>query len=237
MSEQRLCPAGATLINQIDRRWPNRDASLIDDTDSNAYPYNINISEHLFGRGRGKQHARKLADDLAAYCREGKDGGRIAYIEYDGQIATNDEEDWKFHGSGHGIDNRLNIVFFPEHADNDDSTFELEIFRFFEDPLESEEEVDDLDPMMYLNVPKYPGKSSVKYGQKNDHVREVQFQLIKKGFLKSLPTGEYNDETASAVKEYLKYSGVNVDGKEINEAAWRRIIGGYRAGVPNGKLD
>lgn len=241
MTETKLCAAGRTLIEQIDRRWPNRDKSDVncieDSANQTQVVYSIDISKYFFDKGRGAQQSKRLAVELAEYCREGKDDGRIAYIEYNGQIASANEDNWNFHGTDHGNVEHLHI-FFTNNAQNDDSLFKLPIFRFFEDEFKSEP-VEEYagDPEMYKFLPKYPGKSYLKQGQKNEYVREIQLQLIRKGFFKSQPTGEYNEDTVEAVKKYLGFSGPNINGKEINEAGWRRIIGGYKPGIPNGKLD
>lgn len=255
--KSELCPAGKTLMAQINYKWPNRNTSSDNFTNNS-----IKISEYMFGDDRGKIQAEELADQLNAYHQDGKDNGRLAEASCEGGLH----------------------VVFAENTE-DDSVFKLAIFDFFEEDsnqdaldkeyLSTKQSVliksgylkgssatgeydgdtdvatrnalkDMIDPSPKKNWPKefvpggfmpaYPGEKNLKYGQTNDHVREIQFHLINKGFLKdSAPTGEYNDATANAVKNFLfRMTKQESDGKQVDDATWRRILGGYAGKWRNG---
>lgn len=243
----RLCAAGVTLRNQVNKRWPNRDKSSdgwIGDArhqanrgwgtngkgsyhnpDPNGIVHAIDIDEDFFGRGRGQVEARRFAEELAAYCRDGKDGGRIAHIVYEDQVASGTAQNWKFRGSGFGHRNHIHISF-THNADNDGSFFRLPIFRFDEVQRQESQQDDKQEPM-----PKYPGRSLMRYGQKNNHIKDVQMHLKSLGYVNNnfRITGEYNDQTAAALQKfYLEVMNKQSDGKTITPAAWGRILGGIK---------
>lgn len=246
MPRPKLCAAGVTLRNQINKRWENRDKSSdgwIGDTrhqankgwgtngkgsyhnpDPNGIVHAIDIDEDFFGKGRGQVEAKRFAEELAAYCRDGKDGGRIAHIVYEDQVASGTAQNWKFRGSGFGHRNHIHISF-TNKADNDGSFFRLPIFRFDDaSKKETSQKGDKILPM-----PKYPGRSLMNYGQKNDHIKEVQMHLKLGGYLQNSykATGQYDDATASALKNfYLEKMDKKSDGKTVTPAAWGRILGG-----------
>jgi hypothetical protein len=253
-----LCSAGKSLMAQINHKWPSRDTSKDNFTNNT-----IEISEYMFGEGRGKEQAQELADELNAYRNDKKDGGRLEEIT---------------------CEDGLHIVFAKEDAE-DYSPFKLKIFRFFDDspndPQFDKEFVlkkqqllsktgflKDSNPTGEYDsntdsatrealkkmvsdspkknwpkefspggfMPNYPGKDVLKYGQNNDDVKEIQMHLINKGFLTDCaPTGEYNDYTADAVKNFIfRMTKQESDGKHVDEPTWRRIIGGYTGKWLNG---
>jgi hypothetical protein len=145
----RLCAAGVTLRDQVNKKWVNRDKSSdgwIGDSahaanvgwgtngrgsyhnpDPNGIVHAIDIDEDFLGKGKGEKVAKEFAEQLATYCREGKDGGRIAHIVYEGQVASATANNWHFRGSGFGHFQHIHISF-TNKADRDGSPFNLPIF-------------------------------------------------------------------------------------------------------------
>lgn len=144
-----LCDAGVTLRKQIDARWPDRDKrsdGWIGDAahttgdhvpDLGSSPSGcvraIDVDEDLLGPGM--QHgdpdvANRLVKQLAAYAREGLDGGRLKYIIFEGGIWSGTYRDhfWTrraFSGDPHTT--HIHISFEPK-GDHRGAKFELPIF-------------------------------------------------------------------------------------------------------------
>ena len=146
----RLCAAGVTLRDQVNKRWASRDKASdgwIGDSahqansgwgtngrgsyhnpDPNGIVHAIDLDEDFWGKGKGGQKdAMKFAQELATYCREGKDGGRIAHIVYEDKVASATSNNWHFRGSGYGHTHHIHISF-TNKADNNGREFDLPIF-------------------------------------------------------------------------------------------------------------
>jgi len=145
----RLCAAGVTLRDQVNKKWVSRDKASdgwIGDAahaardgwgtngkgsyhnpDPRGIVHAIDLDEDFLGKGKGQKVAKEFAEQLATYCREGKDGGRIAHIVYEGQVASATANNWNFRGSGYGHFQHIHISF-TNKADNDGTLFNLPIF-------------------------------------------------------------------------------------------------------------
>lgn len=240
MPKPRLCDAGVTLRDQVNQKWPSRDKASdgwIGDAahaardgwgtngkgsyhnpDPNGVVHAIDLDEDFFGKGKGGQKvAMDFAKQLAAYCREGKDGGRIAHIVYEDKVASGTAQNWNFRGSGYGHTHHIHISF-TNKADNDGTKFKLPIF-------ENENKPKPLSPSLpkpEIKNPNYPGRDALQYGKKNNGVKDLQKQLIKKGFeIPAGPTGFYGDQTVKAVKDFYKsVEKIYKDGKSFDPNAW-----------------
>lgn len=237
----RLCAGGVTLRDQVNKRWPSRDKASdgwIGDAahaaregwgtngrgsyhnpDPNGIVHAIDLDEDFFGKGKGGQKAAmEFAQQLATYCREGKDGGRIAHIVYEDKVASATANNWHFRGSGYGHTHHIHISF-TNKADKDGSLFRLPIFGF-----------DDSKPKPPApkpptnNLPAYPGRSKLTHRQTNADVRKMQKQLISKGFsIPAGPTGFYGDETVAAVKKLYSSLGKKKDGRFLDPSGWNAL--------------
>lgn len=238
----KLCAAGVTLRDQVNQRWPSRDKASdgwIGDAahaardgwgtngkgsyhnpDPNGIVHAIDLDEDFFGKGKGGQKAAmEFAQQLATYCREGKDGGRIAHIVYEDKVASGTAQNWHFRGSGYGHTHHIHISF-TNKADKDGSKFRLPIFET------GENKPTPTKPKPENKVPSYPGRSKLIYKQRNEDVRDMQKQLIKKGFaIANGPTGFYGDQTTAAVKKFYASLGKKKDGKSLDPAAWNSLWG------------
>lgn len=239
----RLCAAGVTLRDQVNQKWPSRDKASdgwIGDTrhqqnqgwgtngkgsyhnpDPNGIVHAIDLDEDFFGKDKGGQKtAMEFAQQLATYCREGKDGGRIAHIVYEDKVASGTAQNWHFRGSGYGHTQHIHISF-TNKADNDGSKFRLPIFE------SGDNKPKPPAPKPENSIPAYPGRSNLEYKKKNNGVKDLQKQLIKKGFqIPAGPTGLYGDQTVSAVKKFYSSVGKKKDGKSFDPAAWNILFGG-----------
>lgn len=239
----KLCAAGVTLRDQVNQRWPSRDKASdgwIGDAahaaregwgtngrgsyhnpDPNGIVHAIDLDEDFFGKGKGGQKAAmEFAQQLATYCREGKDGGRIAHIVYEDKVASATANNWHFRGSGYGHTHHIHISF-TNKADKDGSKFRLPIFET------GDNKPNPPAPKPQNKVPAYPGRSKLTYKQRSEDVRNMQKQLIKKGFsISNGATGFYGDQTVSAVKKFYSSIGKKKDGKTLDPAAWNALWGG-----------
>lgn len=230
----KLCAGGVTLRDQINKRWPKRDKSSdgwIGDAshqansgwgtngkgsyhnpDPKGIVHAIDIDENMgVGDDRKGQTAKEFAEQLAAYCREGKDNGRIAHIVYEDQVASATANNWHFRGSGYGHKHHIHISF-TNKADNDGSKFDLPIF---------EEEKKPAKPSSPQEAVPFPGVNFLKFGERNEYVKAMQRQLIKKGFdIKHGESGNYFQKTQQAVKEFYRSLGWTSDGKKMGPKAW-----------------
>lgn len=236
----KLCAAGETLRDQVNKRWVSRDKASdgwIGDAahasrdgwgtngkgsyhnqDPRGIVHAIDLDEDFLGKGKGQEVAMQFAEELAAYCRAGKDGGRIAHIVYEGQVASATSDNWHFRGSGYSHFQHIHISF-TNRADNDGSKFDLPIFK-------SGEEVKPTPPKPSNKVPAYPGRIKLQHKAKNKDVRDLQRQLIKKGFsIPNGPTQFYGDQTVAAVKKFYSSIGKIKDGKAVDPSGWNALFG------------
>lgn len=235
----KLCAAGVTLRDQVNQKWPSRDKASdgwigdprhqanagwgtngrgsYHNPDPNGIVHAIDLDEDFFGKGKGGQKAAmEFAQQLATYCREGKDGGRITHIVYEDKVASGTSQNWHFRGSGYGHTHHIHISF-TNKADKDGSLFRLPIFGF-----------DNGNPKPPAPKPEknptYPGRSKLSYKQRNAEVKDMQKQLIAKGFsIANGATGYYGDQTVAAVKKLYSSIGKKKDGKTLDPAGWNAL--------------
>ena len=237
----KLCAAGVTLRDQVNKRWASRDKASdgwIGDAahaardgwgtngkgsyhnpDPRGIVHAIDLDEDFLGKNvSGEKVAKQFAEQLATYCREGKDGGRIAHIVYEGRVASATANNWHFRGSGYGHFQHIHISF-TNRADNDGRKFDLPIFE--------EDKPKPPVPPKPSRVPAYPGRSVLSYKQRNKDVKKMQQQLIKEGFaIANGPTGFYGDQTTAAVKKFYLSLGKKKDGKTMDPAGWNSLWSG-----------
>jgi len=142
-----LCDAGRTLFRQIDRRWPGRDhrsdGSVGDAAhttgdhvpDPTSTPPGvvraIDIDEDLLGTDAlNPDAADRLFRQLCECARQGRDGGRLKYVIFEGRIASGTYQStfWTprpFDGDPHTTHIH---VSFTERGDHRDAPFPLPIF-------------------------------------------------------------------------------------------------------------
>jgi hypothetical protein len=142
-----LCAAGVTLRDQINQRWPERDKASdgwigdashqaragfgldgkgsFHNPDPNGVVHAIDVDENLTSQDSDKACSR-LARQLAAYCKEGLDGGRIAHIVYEDKCAS-PSRGWEFTGENFGHTFHMHVSF-TEKADGHGKPFRLPIF-------------------------------------------------------------------------------------------------------------
>lgn len=245
----KLCAGGVTLRDQINKRWPKRDKASdgwIGDArhqardgwgingkgsyhnpDPNGIVHAIDVDEDFLGKGKGQSEAKRFAEELATYCREGKDGGRIAHIVYEDQVASGTAGNWHFRGSGYSHTHHIHISF-TNKANSDGAKFDLPIFKESDSNLEPiKPNPIKPEPVKPPVVPSYPGVDRVSYGKSNSDIKKMQQQLIKKGFnLPAGATGNYKDQTLKAVKLFNKSIGITSDGKKIGPRGWAKLFGG-----------
>ena len=232
----KLCAAGVTLRDQVNKRWVSRDKASdgwIGDSahaardgwgtngkgsyhnpDPRGIVHAIDLDEDFLGKGKGEKVAKDFAEELAAYCRAGKDGGRIAHIVYEGQVASATANNWHFRGSGYGHFQHIHISF-TNRADNDGRKFDLPIFK-----------TEPVIPKPSNKIPAYPGRTKLQYKAKNKDVKELQKQLIKKGFsIPNGPTEFYGDQTSAAVKRFYASIGKVRDGRAVDPSGWTALFG------------
>lgn len=142
-----LSKSADRLRAQVDRRWPDRDHAsdgakgdddhASRDSDHNPDPTStppgvvraIDIDANLL-RARPAE-AQRFADSLIHHARAGRDGGRLAYVIYNWQIASGTHPDrywkWRPH-DGDPHTNHIHISFTPA-GDRRRGAFKLPIFR------------------------------------------------------------------------------------------------------------
>lgn len=234
----KLCAAGVTLRDQVNKKWPTREKSSdgwigdaahqansgwgtngkgsYHNVDPNGIVHAIDLDESFLGKGKGQKVAKEFAEQLAAYCRAGKDGGRIAHIVYEDQVASATANNWHFRGSGYSHFQHIHISF-TNKADKDGSKFLLPIFENVSPPAPKPEQ----------KIPVYPGRSKLSKGQRNADVKTMQKQLIKKGFaINNGPTGYYGDQTVAAVKKFYASLDKKSDGATMQPDGWNKLWGG-----------
>jgi hypothetical protein len=141
MADPWLCDAGTTLRNQINRRWPNRDTASdgwIGDaahcpgtSDHCPDPATgvvraIDVDRDL---ARGDRTAmERLVGQLRRYCKDRKDHGRVAYIIFDGAIASRTHGwTWRPYNGANPHDKHCHVSF-TEGGDHRGGMFGLPIF-------------------------------------------------------------------------------------------------------------
>jgi phosphoribulokinase len=230
MPKARLVAAGVTLRDQVNKKWPNRDKrsdGWVGDSahqarksdhnpDKDGWVHAIDIDENMgSGQGRKGSTAKEFADQLIKYAREGKDRGRLKYVVYEDKIASGTYPNtfWTWRGSGYGHQHHIHVSF-TDKAERDGSPFDLTIF--------SDNNEKPNTPSTYK---PFPGSNFVKFGSKNNYVKELQQQLIKKG--QKIPagaTGYYGFQTEAAVKLFYRSIGLTSNGKKIGPKAWDRLF-------------
>lgn len=216
----RLCAGGVTLRDQVNKRWPSRDKASdgwIGDAahaardgwgtngrgsyhnpDPNGIVHAIDLDEDFFGKGKGGQkEAMKFAQELATYCREGKDNGRIAHIVYEDKVASATANNWHFRGSGYGHTHHIHISF-TNKADKDGSPFKLPIFGY--------------DQLWDGKVPNYNNIVAAMNDPelKNAAVYRLAARLHDLGFLKNEPVEYEQGYPWKAMAAWQKSNGYNV---------------------------
>lgn len=231
MARPRLVAAGVTLRDQINKRWPKRDKrsdGWVGDSahqarksdhnpDKNGWVHAIDIDENMgAGEGRKGAVARELADQLIKLAREGKDGGRLKYVVYENMIAsgTYPNQFWVWRKGNWGHTQHIHVSF-TEKAQRNGAKFDLPI-------LEGKEPEKPKPPAIDK---KFPGIEYLQYGKRNDHVKRMQRQLIKKGFsIPAGPTGYYGQQTVDAVKKFNRTQGWTTDGRKMGKRSWDRLF-------------
>jgi hypothetical protein len=125
----RLCTAGATFRDQLDKRFPKRDRrsdGWIGDAahasrfsyhnpDRNGIVWALDVDENL-GQGswRNGRAAKRLADQLLAYARSSLPGhDRVLHVVYEDRVASGTYRNawWRWRGSGYGHTFHIHITF------------------------------------------------------------------------------------------------------------------------------
>lgn len=141
MAEPWLCDAGDTFRDQVNRRWPNRDTASdgwIGDTSHQATPSDhnpdpdtgvvraIDIDRDLDKKDRDAME--HLVGQLRRYCRNRQDHDRVAYIIFDGLIASNTYGwGWRPYSGSNPHDHHAHISY-TVRGDHRGGKFDLPIF-------------------------------------------------------------------------------------------------------------
>jgi hypothetical protein len=236
MARARLVKAGVTLRDQVNNKWKSRDKrsdGWIGNADHQARPsdhnpdkdgwvHAIDIDEDFLGKEHGEKIAKEFADQLIKYAREGKDNGRLKYVVYENKIAsgTYPNQFWVWRNGSWGHTKHIHVSF-TDKAEQDGSKFDLPIFRDenAHTPQKPQEKPNSGIP--------FPGGAFIDFGKRNDYVRQMQKQLIAKGYkIPSGATGRYLSETENAVKQfYRKEMRLTSNGKKMGPKAWNRLFG------------
>jgi hypothetical protein len=233
----RLVKAGVTLRDQLNQKFPKRDKrsdGWVGDKahqarpsdhnpDKNGWVHAIDIDENMgSGEGRKGATAREFADQLIKYAREGKDGGRLKYVVYENMIASGTHADkfWTWRKGNWGHTQHIHVSF-TDKAQNDGSKFDLPIFK--NEPVAPATSNNQNNAT--VSVP-FPGNAFASFGARNDYVKKMQKQLIKKGYkIPSGATGNYFQQTQKAVQEfYRREMKLTSDGKKMGPKAWNRLF-------------
>lgn len=235
----RLVKAGVTLRDQLNQKFPKRDkrsdgwigdkfhqaAGRVSDhnPDKNGWVHAIDIDENMGGgEGRKGATAMEFANQLIKYAREGKDNGRLKYVVYENMIASGTYRDkfWVWRKGNWGHTQHIHVSF-TDKAKNDGSKFDLPIFQ--DQPARPPKPpVDPISPI------PFPGNKFVSYGKKNNYVKQMQEQLIAKGYkIPAGATGNYFGQTQKAVKQFYRAEvKTTSDGRKMGPKAWNRLFGG-----------
>jgi hypothetical protein len=252
MARAKLVAGGLTLRNQINKRWPSRDkrsdgwlgdsahqARVSDhNPDKQGWVHAIDIDHNMGPAGPARQGetAEELANQLIKLAREGKDNGRLKYVVYNNRIAsgTHKNEFWTWRKGNWGHTQHIHVSFTSK-AQNDGSPFPLEIFNQGQPPKPEPVPVPPkpapAPPKPPVSkAPKFPGSDNLSFGKKNNHVKMLQEQLIRKGYrIPAGATGTYGQQTANAVKKYYidqkwLVGTIAQNGKKVGPKGWERLF-------------
>jgi hypothetical protein len=206
-----ICPAARTLVDQVDKRWPDR----IKEKDSFADTH-VHIDPSLDGKKDSSKSINKFIDEMVQLAKEGRDEGRLSSISYKNKIASDQtiNKFWVWQENNDSCE----TIFFVFNAEKiyNKKSFPIELFK--------------TKKRSRGEYPKYPGTSSVKFKRKNRSIRTMQERLIKKGFLiPEKELGYYGQETCESVKRFYRsmgiYSGtIAKEGKRMGPKGWKRLF-------------
>jgi hypothetical protein len=235
----KLCAAGVTLRDQVNKEWPSRDKSSdgwvgdaahaardgwgtngkgsYHNPDPNGIVHAIDIDEN-FGPGWKKgTTAKEFAEELATYCREGKDGGRIAHIVYEDQVASATANNWHFRGSGYGHQHHIHISF-TNKADYDGKKFNLPIF----DKKPASKELWDGVVPEFNNIMKAMNDENLK----NKAAWRLSCRLADLGFFKGTPKEYSQGYPWNAMMDWQDANGITVSPEgSYNRIMHRKLFG------------
>ncbi len=141
-----LCPAGVTLRNQLNKKWPKRDKRsdgwIGDAAHSSRFSWHNPIkgadgvmrvwatdTDENFGLGkmRNGRQARIFANQLLEYIRSGLKGSdRVLHVVYEDQVASGTYRKWWWRFRGKGYDHMQHIhITFRDGAGADGGPFPL----------------------------------------------------------------------------------------------------------------
>jgi hypothetical protein len=206
-----LAPAAKTLIDQVNKHWPNR----IKEKDSFKDIY-VHIDPSLDGEKNSYKSIDNFINEMVQLAKEGLDDGRISSVSYRNKIACDQpiNKFWVWQENNNSYET-ICIVFNREEIDND-RRFPIQMFK--------------TKTKTRGSYPKYPGVSSVKFKRKNRSVRIMQEKLIAMGFqIPEKELGYYGQETCEAVKKFYRslgiYSGtIAKEGKRLGPRGWKRLF-------------
>jgi hypothetical protein len=250
MTRARLVSGGVTLRNQINTRWPNRDkrsdgwlgdskhqARISDhNPDRQGWVHAIDIDHNMGPAGPAREGAtaEELANQLIKLAREGKDNGRLKYVVYNNRIAsgTHANQFWTWRSGNWGHTQHIHVSFTPK-AQYDASPFPLPIFNQGEPekPAPAPAPAKPVVPAPPVSkAPKFPGAEHLVFGQKNNHVKRLQEQLMRKGYkIPAGATGTYGQQTADAVKKYYidqnwTNGSIARNGRKVGPRGWEQLF-------------
>lgn len=218
MARARLVAAGVTLRDQINKRWESRDKrsdGWIGDSahqarksdhnpDRRGWVHAIDIDEDFLGKGRGQKAARKFADQLIEYAREGKDNGRLKYVVHEGKIASGSYSDkyWTWRKGNWGHYHHIHVSFTSK-AQKDGTPFYLPIFN---DLVEPDDDLWDGVIPRYENIVK----AMENPGLENLAAFRLASRLNDLGFFKGDPVKYEQGYPWKAMAEWQRSKGFNV---------------------------
>jgi hypothetical protein len=238
IEEYQLCPAASILLQQINKRWPDRDKEFdnsFDDQESsdvanthsvheNGNVYALDIDTRIGPKGKMREGlvADELANQIIDYAKNSVPGSeRIESVAYKNKIASGEFKDrfWVWRSGNYGCIQHIHITF-KKLGYEDPRNFQLPIFNT------RDEDPELFKPKEKAEIPKYPGKDRLSFGKKNESVRKMQRQLLAKNY--SLPLGdtaEYDEQTRAAVRLLYHKMRKNSSGKDVGPAAWNFLFG------------
>jgi hypothetical protein len=206
-----ILSASKALIDQVNKRWPNRIKNK--DLFSDVFLY---IDPRLEGEKGSYKSAETFINQMVQLAKEGLDDGRISSVSYQNKTACSHpiNKFWIWQDS----ENFYEIIYivFNKEKIHDDKKFSIDLFK--------------TKTKARGSYPKYPGVSSVKFKRKNKSVKVLQERLILKGFtISEKEIGYYGLETCEAVKKFYRslgiYSGtIAKEGKKIGPKGWKRLF-------------
>ena len=148
MSEYWACKSGVTLLGQVNERWPKRDKASdgwIGDASHQASVSDHNPCWSCTGDRYGVVRARdfdadlggkgamdRLAGQLRRYARDRKDDDRLAYIIWDGAIASVTYGwEWRPYSGANDHAHHMHVSF-TARGDLRTAKFDLPIFTELE---------------------------------------------------------------------------------------------------------